>query len=122
MTDGFETRAIHVGQEPDAATGAVIPPISLSTTFAQDAVGKHRGYEYARSDNPTRHALETCVASLENARHGLAFASVLAVENVAATQFHPEKSAGGGLRLYRNFVRWAGDSARAMERGIRELA
>ena len=52
--DGFETRAIHAGQEPDAATGAIVPPITLATTFAQDAVGKHRGYEYARSGNPTR--------------------------------------------------------------------
>ena len=65
---GFETRAIHAGQEPDPTTGAVVPPISLATTFAQDAVGKHRGYEYARSGNPTRSALETCVASLEGAR------------------------------------------------------
>ena len=76
MTDQFETRAIHAGQEPDAATGAVVVPISLSTTFAQDAVGKHRGYEYARSANPTRDALETCVASLENARHGLSWTAV----------------------------------------------
>jgi cystathionine gamma-synthase len=87
--DSFETRAIHVGQEPDAATGAVVPPISLSTTFAQDAVGKHRGYEYARSGNPTRHALETCVASLENARHGLAFASGLAAEDAILRTLDP---------------------------------
>ena len=87
--DAFETRAIHVGQEPDPATGAVVPPISLSTTFAQDAVGKHRGYEYARSGNPTRHALETCVASLENARHGLAFASGLAAEDAILRTLDP---------------------------------
>ncbi len=79
--DGFETRAIHAGQEPDPTTGAVVPPISLATTFAQDAVGKHRGYEYARSGNPTRSALETCLASLEGAGHGLAFASGLAAED-----------------------------------------
>ncbi|MBA2385994.1 MAG: PLP-dependent transferase, partial [Acidimicrobiia bacterium] len=54
---GFETRAIHDGQAPDAVTGAVVPPISLSTTFAQDAVGRPRSYEYARSGNPTRTAL-----------------------------------------------------------------
>jgi hypothetical protein len=71
---GFETRAIHAGQPPDPITGAVIP-ISLATTFAQEAVGKHRGYDYARSGNPTRAALETCLASLEGAAHGLAFAS-----------------------------------------------
>lgn len=91
MSDGdaFETRAIHVGQEPDHATGAVVPPISLSTTFVQDAVGKHRGYEYARSANPTRTALETCVASLENARHGLAFASGLAAEDAILRTLDP---------------------------------
>ena len=78
---GFETRAIHAGQDPDPATGAVIPPISLSTTFAQDAVGDHQGYEYARSGNPTRTALETCLASLEGAAHGFAFASGLSAED-----------------------------------------
>ncbi|MCU0259617.1 MAG: cystathionine gamma-synthase [Ilumatobacteraceae bacterium] len=77
----FETRAIHEGQPPDPTTGAVVVPISLSTTFAQEAVGEHRGYEYSRSGNPTRTALETCVASLESARHGLAFASGLAAED-----------------------------------------
>ncbi len=80
-TLGFETRAVHAGQPPDPTTGAVVTPISLSTTFAQDAVGAHRGYEYARSGNPTRAALEECVAALESARHGLAFASGLAAED-----------------------------------------
>jgi cystathionine gamma-synthase len=78
---GFETRAIHAGQDPDAGTGAVVTPISLATTFAQDSVGVHRGYEYSRSGNPTRTALEQCVASLEGASHGLAFASGLAAED-----------------------------------------
>jgi cystathionine gamma-synthase len=78
---GFETRAIHAGQAPDAATGAIVTPISLATTFAQTAVGLHRGYEYSRSGNPTRTALEECVASLEGAGHGLAFASGLAAED-----------------------------------------
>lgn len=77
----FETRAIHTGQSADPTTGAVVPPISLSTTFAQSAVGEHQGYEYSRSGNPTRSALETCVASLEHCRHGLAFASGLAAED-----------------------------------------
>ncbi len=79
--DHFETRAIHAGQEPDAATGAVVPPLTLATTFAQDAVGEHRGYEYGRTANPTRDALETCLASLEGAAHGLAFASGMAAED-----------------------------------------
>ncbi len=78
---GFETRAIHVGQAPDAASGAVVTPITLSTTFAQDGVGNHKGFEYSRSGNPTRAALESCLASLESARHGLAFASGLAAED-----------------------------------------
>ena len=78
---GFETRAVHAGQAPDPATGAVVTPISLSTTFAQDGVGGHQGFEYSRSGNPTRTALEACVASLEAARHGLAFASGLAAED-----------------------------------------
>jgi cystathionine gamma-synthase len=86
---GFETRAIHAGQEPDPTTGAVVPPISLASTFAQDAVGKHRGYEYARSGNPTRSALETCLASLEGAGHGLAFASGLAAEDAVFRTLSP---------------------------------
>jgi cystathionine gamma-synthase len=71
----FETRAIHAGQEPDPATGAVITPIYQTSTFAQEAVGVHKGYDYARVANPTRTALEECLASLENAAHGHAFAS-----------------------------------------------
>jgi cystathionine gamma-synthase len=78
---GFETRAIHAGQEPDATTGAVVTPLHLATTYAQDAVGEHRGYEYSRSGNPTRHALEVCLADLEGASHGFAFASGLAAED-----------------------------------------
>jgi cystathionine gamma-synthase len=78
---GFETRAIHSGQDPDPVSGAVVVPISLSTTFAQDEVGQHKGYEYSRSGNPTRTAYETQVAALEDARHGLAFASGLAAED-----------------------------------------
>jgi cystathionine gamma-synthase len=86
---GFETRAIHAGQEPDATTGAIVPPISLATTFAQDGVGVHRGYEYARSGNPTRSALETCLASLEGAGNGLAFASGLAAEDALLRTLEP---------------------------------
>ena len=78
---GFDTRAIHAGQEPDATTGAVVPPISLSTTFAQDGVGNTKGFEYSRSGNPTRTAYETQIAALEGAAHGLAFASGLAAED-----------------------------------------
>ena len=73
----FETRAIHVGQEPDAATGALTTPIYQTSTFVQEEVGKHKGYDYARVANPTRTALQECLASLENAQHGVAFSSGL---------------------------------------------
>ena len=73
----FETRAIHVGQEPDPATGAIITPIYQTSTFVQEAVGVHKGYDYARVANPTRTALQTALASLENAKHGVAFSSGL---------------------------------------------
>jgi cystathionine gamma-synthase len=79
---GFETRAIHAGQEPDPQTGAVVPPVYQVSTYAQDGVGGLRGgYEYSRSGNPTRTALEECVASLEGGVRGLAFASGLAAED-----------------------------------------
>jgi cystathionine gamma-synthase len=116
MTDEFETRAVHAGQEPDPATGAVVPPIALSSTFAQDAVGEHRGYEYARSANPTRAALETCIADLEGAAHGLAFASGMAAEDVilrAALQpgdhvIIPADAYGGTYRLVAHVYEPAG--------------
>jgi cystathionine gamma-synthase len=73
----FETRAIHAGQEPDSATGAVTTPIYQTSTFAQEAVGVNKGYDYARSANPTRTVLEECLASLEEADYGLAFSSGL---------------------------------------------
>ena len=87
--DGFETRAIHAGQPPDPVTGAVVTPISLATTFAQSAVGEHQGYEYARSSNPTRAALEACLADLEGATRGLAFASGLAAEDALLRTLRP---------------------------------
>jgi len=81
----FETRAIHVGQEPDPATGAVTTPIYQTSTYVQDAVGVHKGYDYARVANPTRTALQECLASLEGAAHGHAFSSGL---GAAATLMH----------------------------------
>jgi cystathionine gamma-synthase len=86
---GFETLAIHAGQEPDPRTGAVVPPISLATTFAQRAAGEPGGYEYSRTGNPTRSALETCVAALEGAEHGVAFASGLAAEDAVLRLLEP---------------------------------
>jgi cystathionine gamma-synthase len=73
----FETRAIHDGQEPDSATGAVTVPIYQTSTYVQDAVGEHKGYDYSRVANPTRTALQECLASLESAAHGVAFSSGL---------------------------------------------
>src|SRR2546428_3030666 len=81
---GFETLAIHAGQDPEAATGAVVVPIFQTSTFAQEAVGKNKGYEYARTGNPTRTALETCLAALEGGRWGLAFASGMAATDAVA--------------------------------------
>jgi cystathionine beta-lyase/cystathionine gamma-synthase len=80
MTDPlhFETLAIHAGQEPDPATGAVMTPIYQTSTYVQKGVGDHKGYDYARTANPTRTALETCLAALENAKHGLCFSSGMA--------------------------------------------
>ena len=76
---GFSTRAIHAGQEADASTGAVVPPIYQVSTFKQDGIGGFRGgYEYSRSANPTRTALEECIAALEGGSRGFAFASGLA--------------------------------------------
>src|SRR6476469_4430234 len=71
----FETRAIHDGQEPDPSTGAIITPIYQTSTYVQEAVGEHKGYDYSRVGNPTRTALQVALASLENARHGVAFSS-----------------------------------------------
>ncbi|HEY8727162.1 MAG TPA: cystathionine gamma-synthase [Gaiellaceae bacterium] len=73
----FETRAIHEGQEPDPATGAITTPVYLTSTYVQDAVGENKGYDYSRVANPTRTALQQCLASLESAEHGVAFASGL---------------------------------------------
>jgi len=103
---GFGTKAGHGAGGPDPSTGAVVPPISLATTFRQEAVGKHLGYEYARSGNPTRAALETHLAALEDASHGFAFASGLAAEDallrLLAPGDHvllPDDAYGGTIRL-----------------------
>lgn len=77
MEYGFATRAIHVGQDPESTTGAVIVPIYQTSTYAQKGVGEHSGYEYSRTDNPTRTALQECLATLEEGKYGLAFASGL---------------------------------------------
>ena len=84
MSDGFATRAIHAGQEADPTTGSVIVPIHATSTYAQDGVGGMRsGYEYSRTGNPTRTALERCLAELENGRHARAYASGMAATAAA---------------------------------------
>src|SRR2546430_1775928 len=75
---GFATRAIHAGQQPDPTTGAVMTPIYATSTYVQESPGKHKGYDYARSINPTRLAYEKCIADLESGTRGFAFASGLA--------------------------------------------
>ena len=119
---GFDTRAIHAGQAPDAASGAVVAPISVSTTFAQGAVGQHRGWEYGRSGNPTRDALETCLASLEGGRHAFAFASGMAAEDAVLRQLRPPDAIvlgndayGGTYRLIDKVYGPAGHPWRAVD-------
>jgi cystathionine gamma-lyase len=82
MKFGFETRAIHAGQEPDPTTGAIMTPVYMTSTFVQESPGKHKGWEYSRTHNPTRRAYEQCLASLEGGKHGFAFASGCAATTV----------------------------------------
>ncbi|MDG4789732.1 cystathionine gamma-synthase [Micromonospora sp. WMMD1102] len=116
MSHGFETLAIHAGQEPEPRTGAVVPPIYQTSTYAQDAVGAPRlGYEYSRSANPTRDALQDCLAALEGGPVGLTFASGLAAEDtllrtVCRPGDHvviPDDAYGGTFRLFARVAeRW----------------
>jgi cystathionine gamma-lyase len=80
---GFATRAIHAGQEPDPTTGAIMPPIYATSTYVQESPGVHKGYEYSRTQNPTRMAYERCIADLESGTHGFAFASGMAAIGTA---------------------------------------
>ncbi|QIN81443.1 cystathionine gamma-synthase [Rubrobacter tropicus] len=97
---GFATRAIHAGQEPDRSTGATIVPIYQTSTYTQEAPGRHKGYEYSRTGNPTRSALEQCVAALEGAEHGLAFASGLAATTAVMSLLSPGDHVVAGDDLY----------------------
>ena len=103
----FETRAIHAGQEPDPATGATIVPVYQTVTYTLDGLGEHRGYEYSRGNNPTREALERCLASLERGRAGLAYGSGMAAIHGVAQLLSAEDHVvvaddlyGGSYRLF----------------------
>jgi cystathionine gamma-synthase len=108
---GFETLALHAGQDPDPQTGAVVTPIHLASTFAQDAVGKHAGFEYARTGNPTRASLESTLAALEGAEHGFCFASGMAAEDALLRRLRPgdhlvipDDAYGGTYRLVKQVL------------------
>jgi cystathionine gamma-lyase len=97
---GFSTRAIHAGQGPDPATGATVVPIYATSTFTQEAPGQHKGYEYSRSGNPTRAALETCLAALEKGERALAFASGLAASTAVLSALRPGDQVVAAADLY----------------------
>jgi len=97
---GFATKAIHAGQEADPATGATVVPIYATSTYTQEAPGKHKGYEYSRSGNPTRTALETCLAALEGGERGLAFASGLAATTAVLSVLRPGDEVVAAADLY----------------------
>jgi cystathionine beta-lyase/cystathionine gamma-synthase len=107
LTSRFGTRAIHAGQRPDPLSGAIMPPVYQTSTYVQDGMGRHKGYEYARGKNPTREALERNVAALEAGRHGFAFASGMACLDSIMKLFRAgdhilcgESAYGGTFRLF----------------------
>jgi cystathionine beta-lyase/cystathionine gamma-synthase len=110
----FSTRAIHVGQEADTATGATITPIYQTSTYTQQGLGGHKGFEYSRTGNPTRAALEECLASLENARFGLAFGSGMAATSAVLSLLRPGDHIVAGDDLY-------GGTYRIFERVLRPM-
>ena len=130
----FSTRAIHAGQEPDPSTGAVMTPIFQTATYAQSGLGEHKGFEYSRTQNPTRSALEACIASLEEGQYGLAFASGMAAESAILSLLSAgdhlvacDDLYGGSYRIFERVMRRyevetsyvpAGNAA-AYERAIR---
>ncbi len=111
---GFATDAIHVGQEPDPATGAIIVPIYQTSTFVQEELGKHKGYEYARTSNPTRAALERNLAALEGGRFGFAFASGMAATNALMSLLKAGDHVVAGHNLY-------GGTFRLFERVLKDF-
>src|SRR5690348_15168209 len=111
---GFSTDAIHIGQEPDPATGAIIVPIYQTSTFVQEELGKHKGYEYARTSNPTRASLERNLAALEGGRFGFAWASGMAAINAVMSLLKAGDHVVAGHNLY-------GGSFRLFERVLKDF-
>jgi cystathionine gamma-lyase len=108
----FSTRAIHAGQEPDPGTGAIMTPIFQTATYAQTGLGEHKGFEYARTSNPTRSALEACIAALEDGQYGLAFASGMAAESAILSLLNAgdhvvacDDLYGGTYRIFERIMR-----------------
>ena len=118
----FETAAIHAGQDPEPATGSVVVPIYQTSTYVQEAVGRHKGFEYSRTDNPTRRALETCLAALEGAGHCLSFSSGMAAITTLAMTFPagsriliPDDVYGGTYRLFSKVMSELGQDFEAVD-------
>jgi cystathionine beta-lyase/cystathionine gamma-synthase len=114
LRHGFATRAIHAGQAPDPTTGAIMPPIYQTSTYVQDGLGRHKGFEYARTRNPTRDALERNLAALEGGRFGLAWSSGLAATDAVLKLFDAGAHVVSGENVY-------GGTHRLMERVFRRL-
>ncbi len=111
---GFETRSIHAGQEPDPTTGAIMTPVYLTSTYVQESPGRHKGYEYSRSHNPTRKAYEACLANLEQGKHGFAFASGCAAMTTILHMLSSGDHIIAGDDLY-------GGSVRILDRVFKQL-
>src|SRR3982751_6852881 len=115
LESGFATRAIHAGQRPEPLAGAIMTPLYLTSTYVQDALGKNKGYEYARGKNPTREALERNVAALEGGLHGFAFASGMGCLDSIMKLFRAgdhivcgENVYGGTFRLFDKILQYMG--------------
>jgi len=107
----FATKAVHIGQEPDPSTGAIVPPIYMTTIYAQEDIGKNKGYEYSRLENPTRTALEKTLAELEGGKHALAFSSGMAAISAVSSVLKPgdhlvvsEDVYGGTYNFFQNII------------------
>jgi cystathionine gamma-lyase len=121
----IDTLAIHAGQSPDPTTGAIMTPVYLTSTYVQDGPGVHKGYEYSRTQNPTRHALQDCLAALEGARHGLAFASGLAATDAILHLLdagdhvvYSDDLYGGTFRIFDKVFRRLGVSFDAVDMSV----